>query len=250
MDRMLTLVMVTVIVNAVIIYWLFRRTRQVSTCSGAGAKATTPVVKKTAVTATKIASPSSIISQLNTKMVTAPIMTPTGPPVPIPSAPPVSTKLSATSANVNEVVVHRRPIYGVGKMLASGDGTFSKSKGKQLLLNDLVYNPFAYAVPPPQKGTTRKFRLYAVYTDTITKGSGPALEFRFGEKGDKGVTSFQFPLTVGGTTQSRDAYSNEISDVQAIKQHANIYTYTTGTGAGTAVPLWRFHYIEVQTLDV
>lgn len=141
-------------------------------------------------------------------------------------------------------VVHRRPIFGVGNMV--NDVVFQKSKGAQRMYPQHVYSPFGYGVPAVQPGAKRRFRLYAVYTDTITSGEGPSVELRLGWEEDKGKVVFKFPLTWGGAAESRDAYSNEIDDSDAIKHHARLYTWV----AGNNEVYWRFQYIEVQTLDV
>jgi len=150
-------------------------------------------------------------------------------------------------------VVHRRPIWGIGAAFVNQLFTFDvKGIDDKKPMGDTIYRPFAYAVPPVAAGATRKFRMYAVYSDNISEGPGPVISIsilklpNWTEQGK--YVHFQFPGTWGAPSQNhhRDAYSvivNEPSD----KMHANMYTYIPEGTTGSNV---KWQYVELQTLDV
>ncbi len=169
-------------------------------------------------------------------------------------------------------VVHRRPILGVGSLTSVGTysgksyqkllsgGTLSSIPG--LVDGSMIYAPFSYAVPAPQPGATRKYRLYAVYNDDITNGSG--IEVMFASLTNPSSLSTRARFFFGGTwgmETSRDGYSSMVTASDVTTNHYVAYTkasddsfkgYNTTTNALGTDPnvSWRFDYIELQTLDV
>ena len=152
-------------------------------------------------------------------------------------------------------VVNRRPIIGVGSRVLPNPVSGTPEK-PQLLFPNWYYNPFAYNVPAPAPGATRKWRMYGVYSDGITgpipPGLGPVLQFNVGTDGDWGKVSqnvtFQFPLTWGGVGgETRDAYSNIVDD-PVNKMHSMLLSYIPDGATGGKEVLWT--YAELQALDV
>jgi len=150
--------------------------------------------------------------------------------------------LKQLSKRGRKEVVHRRPIFGIGK-LPQNDKVFSQNAGKTRLIPHYVYGPFGYGVPPVQAGATRKFRIYAVWNDNFRSGVGPSLEFRMGWSENEGVVTFNLPITWGDISSTRDGFSNE---ADGKGHHSQVYTFSNGESYGS----WMFHYIEIQTLDI
>ena len=144
-------------------------------------------------------------------------------------------------------IVNRRPLFGVGTKTSSRPyyGT-----NPQQLYGALTYGPFGYNVPAVAAGATRKFRMYAVYTDGLTGGKGPVVRMsilnanwqEFGK-----FVDFQFPITWGGLEEARDAFSTIVDDPQNA-MHAVAYTFCAPGSTGNVAVRWQ--YIELQTLDI
>jgi hypothetical protein len=149
-------------------------------------------------------------------------------------------------------VVSRRPLIGNGlsSITKAVGGTVDKMTQ---LLPTYVYGPFGYNVPAPAPGTVRKWRMYAVYSDNVTGGSGPVLRLQIKSGSDWGKTindnmNFQFPLTWGGVGgETRDSYSNMLDDPPE-KMHCLLYSYFNSDTKADAQVLWT--YVELQALDV
>jgi hypothetical protein len=123
-----------------------------------------------------------------------------------------------------------------------------------LILPSFVYGPFGYNVPAPAPGSVRKWRMYAVYSDNATEGSGPVLrlQIRSGEDWGKTINdnmNFQFQLTWGGLSgETRDSFSNELDDPKE-KMHCMLYSYfNTNVKPVGAQVLWT--HVELQALDI
>jgi hypothetical protein len=150
-------------------------------------------------------------------------------------------------------VVNRRPIIGVGSRVLPNTVGGTPENPQQLFPNDnYYYNPFGYNVPAPAPGATRKWRMYGVYSDGMTGGSGPVLQFNIGTESNwptvSQIVKFQFPLTWGGVEgQTRDAYSNTIDD-PVNKMHSMLFSYIPDEATGGKQVLWT--YAELQALDV
>lgn len=147
----------------------------------------------------------------------------------------------------NIVVVNRRPIVGVGKLILT-----SPVRGTQInptkLFDKITYGPFRYGIPPPANGATRKFRLYAVYSDTSQISPGPVFRIEFMSSSNWSlvdtIIDFQFPNTWGATEgETRDAYSNMV-DEPSQHMHGHLYSYSHNDSS----VLWT--YVEIQALDV
>lgn len=148
-------------------------------------------------------------------------------------------------------IVNRRPIIGVGSRMVPAPVSGTETQ-PQLLFNEWTYNPFGYNVPPPAPGATRRWRIYGVYSDTLTGGPGPVLQFNIGA-GDNWsrvveTVKFIFPITWGGVSgETRDAYSDIVKDPQN-KMHSLLYSYIPTDATGTKSVRWT--YAELQALDV
>jgi len=123
------------------------------------------------------------------------------------------------------------------------------------ILPSFVYRPFGdYNVPAPAPGCVRKWRMYAVYSDSATDGNGPVLRLQIRSPQDWGKTindnmNFQFPLTWGGLGgETRDSYSNILDDPTE-KMHCILYSYfNTNVVPTNPQVLWT--YVELQALDI
>ena len=146
-----------------------------------------------------------------------------------------------TTPFVKKQVVHRRPIYGVGT-LSAVTGDVYRNDSTTLCT---PYGPFAYACPGVQPGAERRFRIYAVYSDGSQNQGEPQLFFRPNDSATNQVV-FTLQSTWGGTGGAqRDWYSNEIIGTPW-GDHANV----RASGTGSVNYAMRFHYIELQALDV
>lgn len=144
-------------------------------------------------------------------------------------------------------IVNRRPLFGIGNRQATNPFT---GKTPIKLFNSITYGPFGYNVPPVIPGATRKFRMYAVYSDGVTGGAGPIVRVSIFNSAwqEQGLfVDFQFPLTWGGLEESRDAFSNIVDDPKN-GMHAMLYTFFPNNSIGNLSVRWQ--YIELQTLDV
>ena len=145
-------------------------------------------------------------------------------------------------------VVNKRPLFGIGMETNTNVITGATPT---LLIPGLVYNPFGYNVPEPAPGTTRQYRLYCVYSDSITGGAGPVvrlsvLDSKWVEANN--FVDFKLPLTWGGLgAETRDAYSQLVS-TPPNPMHCKLYSFVPATATGTPSVLWQ--YIELQTLDI
>ena len=144
-------------------------------------------------------------------------------------------------------VVNRRPLFGIGgpPMVVTGSTPVK-------MLPNVVYNPFAYAVPAPVPGALRKFRLYCVYSDGVTGGDGPVVRLSVldGDWAENNTNvDFSLPLSWGGTGgETRDALSNMV-DAPSRPMHSFLYSFVPATATGSN-PSVRWNYIELQALDV
>ena len=150
-------------------------------------------------------------------------------------------------------IVNRRTLVGAGitSITKPVGGTPTNMTS---ILPSLVYNPFGYNVPDPATGCVRKWRMYAVYSDNATAGSGPVLRLQIRNIEDWSKTindnmNFQFPLTWGGISgETRDSYSNILDDPQQ-KYHSVLYSYfNTNVVPANAQVLWT--HVELQALDI
>ncbi len=150
----------------------------------------------------------------------------------------VRGKVTATNTRaLTQQQVHRRPIWGMGYQ---GRLHFSTSWVKFTH----CYGPFSYAIPAVQPGATRKYRLYAVYSDNQTNTGEIVIQFNF----TGGHTrQFKLPRTWGGGFNSawhRDAVSDWVDASGVNTNHAEVFIrLTVGGKQGDLV------YLEIQSYD-
>jgi hypothetical protein len=146
----------------------------------------------------------------------------------------------------NGILVHERIIWGTA-------GHAPKSYGTTDTLLCHVYNPFGYAVPTKNTNTTRKYRLYAIYSDGMTTSGEHTITFNIGSWGSSSKkVSFKLPRTWGTTSASqttwnRDSYSSNWiteSDVNG-GHHGKVYVRVNGSGTQTGV----LRYLVLQSWD-
>jgi len=166
--------------------------------------------------------------------------------------------LSNMNPNYNKVFLPYFPASPT-ETLASASGTTNiEVRGKwhnSYILSQpaagLIYGPFTYgstdSFPIPQ-GAEVKYRIYAIYSDTLTSGSID-ITFKFGWNNDKGSFTTSIPLTWGSMDSQRDGYSDFFT-ADDIKnsggdptQHANIYINVNGTNNGKSAnsAIWRLY---------
>jgi hypothetical protein len=138
---------------------------------------------------------------------------------------------------LQEQLVHRRPLFGV-----AGDAPVNfNASTPGTVVRPLIYAPFSYAVPPIQPGATRKYRVYAIYSDSQTTNGDVDIIIEL--EGGAGTYTFRVPRTWGHPNYQRDAYSDFIVG-QPAGAHAKIMVRTTYNGDG------RLYYLELQAFDV
>ena len=119
-----------------------------------------------------------------------------------------------------------------------------------VLLNDLAYGPFSYAalesmIPPPNSKLL--YRIYAIYSDTMTTGKNQ-ITFKFGWSGADGNFTVELPLTWGAVGYQRDAYSqfftaDQIKAAGVKDPHEHAFVTANTTIAGTTGSLHKL-YVE------
>jgi hypothetical protein len=147
--------------------------------------------------------------------------------------------------NKKGYLVHERILYGL-----PGQIPIQYSNSEKLI--SMVYNPFRYAVPPKKPNTNRKYRLYAIYSDNMTRIGNHEIKICFGNWGNcnKNVI-FKFPRTWGTpspapTAWNRDAFSNWINEEQVLNpHHSHIKARTTVSSTGVMrkliLQIWDFN---------
>jgi hypothetical protein len=134
---------------------------------------------------------------------------------------------------IRQQMVNRRVIFGY-----AGDTGLDYSN-TWATVRPVVYGPFCYAVPSVQSGATRKYRVYAIYSDGLTTGNNQV----WFDLDDGTDYYFNLPLTWGGVgSNNRDAYSDWYTG-QPGCSHGVVKIQTTVAGSGK---LW---YMELQTWD-
>lgn len=152
---------------------------------------------------------------------------------------PLSTRLNVPF--IRKQVVHRRPFYGVGTMWSTSGDVYRNDS----TILATPYGPFSYGVPAVQAGAERRFRLYVVWSDGSQNQGDVQLLFRPNDSATNQVV-FTLGSTWGGAgTSNRDGYSNEI-----VGTPWGDHGYIRASGTGSTNYIMRFHYIELQALDV
>ena len=134
---------------------------------------------------------------------------------------------------IRQQMVHRRIIYGY-----AGDAVLGYST-KWKPVRSTIYGPFGYAVPAIQPGAVRKYRLYAIYSDTMSTAGEHRVQFVLA---DKSVVPFKLGRTFGqGNPYNRDGFSDwHVGGASTSHGKVNIRT----TVAGGVL-----YYLELQTWD-
>ena len=149
-------------------------------------------------------------------------------------------------------IVNRRPIWGTGSRAQALYVSLPYSSSLQTsAVIFYTYGPFAYAVPAAGTGSTRYYRIYAVYNDNATTGTfNLVASFNYGG----GSVTFTLGNTYGGAdvNYNRDAYSATVAD-PGNGNHAS-WTLTGVPSSlapqGGSVPFnVYFDYIELQAID-
>ena len=168
-------------------------------------------------------------------------------------------------------VVHRRPLFSLSSSSVDQGlytTNFFSGVGEKQMLSGNEIMRFSLP-PPPVAGTTRKFRLYAVYTDNFHNytgvdsagndvynfSNGPIIRLKYAYT-DKQfpIVDFKFGTTWGGSLASRDSFSS-IEDL-AIDGNIRMFSVipegasTGGKTKDTVNVAVRWHYIELQALDI
>jgi hypothetical protein len=153
------------------------------------------------------------------------------------------------SRPVREQLVHSRIIYGyAGDSYFNFDPTWRALRGA-----GLVYGPFSYAVPGVQSGARRRFRIYAIYTDSMNMGD-QRVEVRFdlietvnGVDVVRASPTFTLNNTWGSGSNAldaRDDYSTNWVDGPQMLHHARVYIRTTQPGTSGTL-----RHLTLQTWD-
>lgn len=147
----------------------------------------------------------------------------------------VAGTINAVNAQpIRQQMVHRRVIFGV-----AGDAPIAHGISFAAVRSP-IYGPFSYGMPAVQAGATRRYRLYAVYSDNMTTAGENIVRFTF-----DGGAAVEFSLfrTWGDPNIMRDGYSNWI-DGPVSTNHGSVWIRTTASG--TTGRLW---YLELQAFD-
>lgn len=158
---------------------------------------------------------------------------------------------------IKKQIVHRRILHGAAYSL-SGDMYFSPFSGSNYVYGDqyagtsrFMYGPYGYGAPGVQSGAERRTRIYAIWSDNITNQIG-FFEVRVTIilSGGAGTYAYSLGSTWGDTTTTRDGYSNEIIGLPS-GAHGTVYFHVQGYADNINAPAsGRFHYVELQHLDV
>jgi len=145
-------------------------------------------------------------------------------------------------------VVHKRPMFGINNLVRTT--SLTGSTPTTLIGGNMIYGPYGYAIPTPQQGATRYFRIYAVYSDNIINGVFPVIRI-VNTNNSSLYVDYNIESTYGDTTgaHSRDSYSNMSTATFGSHGLLQAYIPSSAVGASNAAAIY-FFYIELQTLDV
>ena len=137
---------------------------------------------------------------------------------------------------IKQQLVHRRIIFGI-----AGDSPVNYN-GTWTTVVYPLYGLFGYAMPQVQQGATRKYRLYAVYSDTMSTTGTNEVMFHCTDYGPFSDIIISLPRTWGDTSGRRDAYSDWFTFTET-DGHAQASIHTTTGDAGC------LRYLELQAWD-
>jgi hypothetical protein len=146
----------------------------------------------------------------------------------------VSGVINATNARpIREQLVHRRIFFGVvgdSPLVFGGNFTAVRSN---------IYGPFSYGLPAVQTGATRRYRLYAIYSDNMTNSGDNQVRITL----DGGIAiDFILGRTWGDLNIQRDGYSDWYEG-PVNNHHGNVHIRTTVASAG------KLYYMELLAYD-
>ena len=175
----------------------------------------------------------------------------------------VGTKLCVGSTCITEAVLQRilgsnfnivlnRPLFDNPTGL-----TFTTTSPMPLATNTNIIGSFTfyglfnnnYALPPPTAGATRKYRLYAVYTDNVTSTNSITVTLNSGSS----ITNFNLANTWGGLNTQRDYFTaaQSISDTTTSWSiSVNVVPNSSYASGIAPVATAVLYYLELQALDV
>jgi hypothetical protein len=138
------------------------------------------------------------------------------------------------------------------ELILSGNPVVVGNTPTNILENNLAYGPFSYAAlesinPMPQNAKIL-YRIYAIYSDTMTTDGVNKINFDFGWVGNKGSFSVDLARTWGATGYQRDAYSkffttDDIKDGGVEDPHDHAIVTANTTIGGTSLGIYRL-YVE------
>ena len=142
-------------------------------------------------------------------------------------------------------LVHERIIYGMGNQPPVSYDT-------DYALICSVYCPFGYGVPAKNPNTIRRYRLYAIYSDSMTDSGEHTITFNVGNWGNSSKqVSFTLARTwgtfsAGPKDYNRDAYSSWLSEEEVEgAHHGKVYGKVKGTGTQKGI----LRYLTLQSWD-
>ena len=147
-------------------------------------------------------------------------------------------------------IVNCRPIWGVGSR--AGGLMLGMAYSTSPVTSNVIcysYGAFGYAPPAVATGATRRYRIYAVYSDNATTGTF-SLVYNFNTGGS---VTFTMAITYGGVdgTYDRDYLSATVAD-PANGNHGYWTVVATPSAIGIGSPnpfIVYFNYIELQAID-
>jgi hypothetical protein len=134
---------------------------------------------------------------------------------------------------IREQLVHRRIIHGLA-------GDDKKTYSSSWTTVRFVLGPFGYAIPNVQSGATRKFRIYAIYSDWLTTSGENQVRFRM-SNGENVV--FTLSKTWAEGSDTRDCYS-EWYDGEVTNEHGAVEIRLTIADKSGVL-----YYLEIQAWD-
>jgi hypothetical protein len=130
------------------------------------------------------------------------------------------------------------------------------SNPANILVNDLAYGPFSYAalesMNPLPANSKMLYRIYAIYSDTMTTDGVVQVQFNFGWSGNQGSYAVDLARTWGGVGYQRDAYSkffsfDDMKNAGVIDPHEHAIVSANTTIGGTQVGFYKL-YVETWLL--
>jgi hypothetical protein len=134
--------------------------------------------------------------------------------------------------------------------------TVVNSNPADILANNLAYGPFSYgaldSINPLPNNSKMLYRLYGIYSDTMTTDGVVQVQFNFGWSGNRGSFAVDLPRTWGGIGNQRDGYSkfftfDDMKNAGVIDPHEHAIVTANSTVGGTQVGFYKL-YIETWLL--